>query len=253
MDAVVFLGPTLPAGQAREVLDASYLPPAAQGDVLRAAHRRPLAIGIVDGYFQAVPTVWHKEILWAMCQGVHVLGAASMGALRAAELERYGMRGVGTVFDAYRSGEVEDDDEVAVVHGPAEAGYPTFSDAMVNIRATLERARAADIIRPATRAALERIAKDIPYRDRRYSEVVRRGRAAAVPAAELDAFAAWWPSGAVDQKRLDALAMLREMRDLLGEPAEPMRVSFEFEWTHPFQTSLEASLAMNASVRAPTG
>ena len=60
--------------------------PSAQGDVYRVAQERPSAIGIVDGYFEGVLSVWHKEILWAMAEGIHVFGSASMGALRAAEL-----------------------------------------------------------------------------------------------------------------------------------------------------------------------
>ena len=32
---------------------------------------------------------------------------------------------------------LEDDDEVAVLHGPEELGYPPLTEAMVNIRATL--------------------------------------------------------------------------------------------------------------------
>src|SRR5512147_3214094 len=99
MNIVVFLGPTLAHTEARSVLDATYLPPAGQGDVYRAALKRPWAIGIVDGYFERVPAVWHKELLWAMSQGIHVFGAASMGALRALELAPFGMIGVGSVFD----------------------------------------------------------------------------------------------------------------------------------------------------------
>ena len=52
-----------------------------------------------------------------MSQGIHVFGSASMGALRA-ELCPFGMVGVGRIFEAYRDGELEDDDEVAVIHGP---------------------------------------------------------------------------------------------------------------------------------------
>ena len=84
MKSVVFLGPTLSVEDARRELDALYLPPVAQGDVYRIARQKPFAIGIVDGVFDRRPAVWHKEILWALAQGVHVLGAASMGALRAA-------------------------------------------------------------------------------------------------------------------------------------------------------------------------
>jgi len=75
--------------------------------VLRALVDRPRVIGIVDGYFERVPAVWHKEILWAMSRGVHVLGAASMGALRAAELHPFGMVGVGAIFEGFRDGELD--------------------------------------------------------------------------------------------------------------------------------------------------
>lgn len=116
------------------------MPPAANGDVYRAVSAAPTAIGLVDGYFENVPAVWHKEILYALSQGVHVFGAASMGALRAAELSEFGMVGVGAIFAAYRDNRLEDDDEVAVVHGPAELDYLPVSEAMVNVRATVDRA-----------------------------------------------------------------------------------------------------------------
>ena len=92
---VVFVGPSLDLASARATLDASYEPPARQGDVLRAVTCGAEAIGIIDGYFDWTLSVWHKEILWALTQGAHVYGAASMGALRAAELETFGMHGVG--------------------------------------------------------------------------------------------------------------------------------------------------------------
>src|SRR6266446_2586246 len=120
MSIVVFTGPTISAEDALQELEATYLPPVSQGDVYRAAVRKPLAIGIVDGYFDRVPAVWHKEILWTMSQGIPVYGSASMGALRAAELAECGMVGVGSIFEAFHSGALEDDDEVAVTHGPRD-------------------------------------------------------------------------------------------------------------------------------------
>lgn len=143
MSTYVFLGPTVTVTDAKRILDATYLPPVRLGDVYRVVSRHAArAIGIVDGYFQWTPAVLHKEILWAISQGVHVFGAASMGALRAAELAPFGMHGVGRIFQAYRDGHLhspddglfEDDDEVAVVHGPCEIGYRGASEAMVNIR-----------------------------------------------------------------------------------------------------------------------
>src|SRR5687767_14609932 len=158
MSIIVFTGPTLPADAARRELDAIYLPPVSQGDVYRACAKRPKAIAIIDGYFERVPSVWHKEILWAMSQGIHVYGASSMGALRAAELETFGMIGIGKIFSDYRDGVLEDDDEVAVIHGPEEDGFPAFSEAMVNIRATLNRAVESKVIDAQDNTRLQTIA-----------------------------------------------------------------------------------------------
>src|SRR5262244_3339652 len=101
MTVYLFIGPTLPRAEIAALTDFVCRPPVARGDVLRSARTRPQAIGIVDGYFDGAPAVWHKEILWAMTQGIHVFGSASMGALRAAELHAFGMHGVGHIFEAY--------------------------------------------------------------------------------------------------------------------------------------------------------
>ena len=60
------------------------------------------AIGLVDGYFGGAAAVWHKEILYALSLGVRVLGASSMGALRAAECAAYGMEPVGEIARGLR-------------------------------------------------------------------------------------------------------------------------------------------------------
>jgi hypothetical protein len=231
MSVYVFTGPSLSAAQAREILDAVYLPPVSQGDVYRVALKRPQAIGIIDGYFERVPSVWHKEIMWAMKEGIHVFGSASMGALRAVELEAFGMEGVGAVYESFRSGELEDDDEVAVVHGPAETGYLSVSEAMVNIRFTLARAQEAGVVSASTRSALVRTAKDLFYPDRSYPEILRLARQSGLPAAELDALQQWLPTGQVNQKRDDARAMLELMRDRLAAGLPPKSVAYSVENT----------------------
>jgi hypothetical protein len=71
-----------------------------------------------------MPTVWHKEILWAMSEGTHVYGSASIGASRAAELHSFSIVGIDGIFEAYPDGILTDDDEVAVLHGLEELGYP---------------------------------------------------------------------------------------------------------------------------------
>lgn len=159
---LVYVGPTLPAAEVRELLPgATVLPPAAVGDILRAAHDKSVRrIALIDGYFERMAAVWHKEILVAIERGIEVWGAASMGALRAAELEPFGMRGVGQIFTGYKRGTITADDEVAVAHLPAAQGYRAVSDALVNIRHTLAKSRRRD-----ASALLER-ARATFYRER---------------------------------------------------------------------------------------
>ena len=192
-----------------------YLPPAAEGDVLRVTLRRPKAIGIIDGYFHSVPTVRHKEILWAMSEGIHVFGSASIGALRAVELAAFGMEGVGRIFESYRDGILEDDDEVAVAHRPSEVGFIAGSEAMVNIRCTLQKAELDGIISAQTRTTLENIAKGFFYPDRSYPSLFRCASNRGLSEGDLARLRQWLPEGRVNQKREDALAMLRVMRKRL--------------------------------------
>jgi hypothetical protein len=231
MKVVLFTGPTLSAAAARAVLEAECRPPVAQGDVYRAALDRPFAMGIIDGYFDSVPSVWHKEILWAMNQGIHVFGSASMGALRAAELAPFGMVGVGRIFEDYRDGVLEDDDEVAVRHVAAEYHYRSTSDAMVNIRATLCAARSQGVLGAETARTLERIAKSLFYPERNYSRILELAAEQGVSPEPLASFRDWLPRGEIDQKRQDALAMLDAMRNLIDSGCGPLQAPFFFEET----------------------
>ncbi|TIT86320.1 MAG: TfuA domain-containing protein, partial [Mesorhizobium sp.] len=115
---LVFTGPTLSHPEAQQVADVICLPPAVQGSIVAAVQRYdPAAIVIIDGAFQAEPAVRHKEILWAISQAIPVIGAGSMGALRAAELYPY-MHGVGLIYRWYRRFAFLPDDAVAVLYGP---------------------------------------------------------------------------------------------------------------------------------------
>ena len=239
MNIHIFTGPSLSPEDARTVLGAIYQPPVSEGDVYRVARKNPVAIGIIDGYFERVPSVWHKEILFALSRGIHVFGAASMGALRAAELAPFGMEGVGAIFEAYRTGYLEDDDEVAVVHGPAEIGFMPLSEAMVNIRRALSDARTIGVIGANTRQGLETIAKDFSYRDRSYANILERGRDHGLSEIELDAFRMWLPDGRVDQKREDALLMLHVIKERFRAGCEPKSIKFHFEHTTLWEQAIQ--------------
>jgi hypothetical protein len=230
MEAVIFVGPTLPLETARKKLDALYCPPAAQGDVLRALAHRPRLIGIIDGYFDTVPAVWHKEILYAMERGVHVFGAASMGALRAVELGRFGMVGIGQIFEWFKSGQLEDDDEVALAHGSAEAGYMAVSEAMVNIRHAVRQAQDHGLMTEGLAQRFLSAAKNLHYSQRNFRRVLQilGDEVSSAKARELtEYFGSFKPS----LKELDAVLLLERAAAFLASDPAPMRVRYAVENT----------------------
>jgi hypothetical protein len=231
MNVCVFLGPSLRVAEARAILDAEYLPPAACGDVHAVAQRRPLAIAIIDGLFEQVRSVWHKEILWALSQGIHVLGAASMGALRAAELDSFGMVGVGEIYEAYRDEVFEDDDEVAVEHGPASTDFAPLSEAMVNLRAGLARACTKEVISAATLDRLVGIAKAKFYPERSWASVLQAGACAGVDLGELAGLRAFLQTEQPDVKRSDSIRLLEHIARMRAEGAGPHVPTFRFQNT----------------------
>jgi SAM-dependent methyltransferase len=241
--AYVFIGPTITESDAMAEFEANYRPPVAQGDVIRVLARRPSAIGIVDGYFERVPAVWHKEILWALSRGVPVFGGASMGALRAAELAAFGMEGVGRIFERYRDGELEDDDEVVVAHTDAATGFTPVSEAMVVVRSTLARAESEAVVGPGHRTALEGAAKALYYADRTWPAILDAAARSGVEAEALERIRGWIPGGRVDCKRDDALQLLRRMRAHAERGSPRVQVAFHFErtewWDHARRTAGE--------------
>ena len=101
-DIVVFLGPSLARSRAEQILEADYRPPAKRGDLYNAAREGARIILLIDGVFFQDCSVAHKEVLYALEAGAKVLGASSMGALRASELDVYGMEGIGQIYqDVY--------------------------------------------------------------------------------------------------------------------------------------------------------
>ncbi|MFC6137001.1 TfuA domain-containing protein [Streptomyces spororaveus] len=159
-------------------------------------------------YHQA-PALRHKEILEAMGRGVRVIGAASIGALRAAELAPYGMLGVGSVYAAYVRGDIDGDDEVAV--GQAPDGTSTaLTWPLVNVRHVLALAKSAGVIDAERATTLLAALRAIYYPQRTWAAVravcQREGESALVDwlarQREQDRYFG-------DLKRVDALAAVR--------------------------------------------
>jgi hypothetical protein len=232
MTVYVFLGPSLSRDHAKTILDATYLPPIQQGDLARLLIRKPRFVGIIDGYLETVPAVWHKEILLALSQGVHVFGASSMGALRAAELHAFGMIGVGLIFRWFSDDTLVADDEVAVRHGPAELGYLPLNQSLVDIRDCCARAYADGILTACLADRIVAAARSLPFPERSWSSAV-----AAIPDPDPDeasALAAWQNYALkryVSLKSRDAQLLLERMKLAISEPWRPHQPGFQLDHT----------------------
>jgi hypothetical protein len=170
-----------------------------------------------------------------MAEGIHIYGAASIGALRGAELADFGMKGIGRVFRQFRTGELTDDDEVAVLHGPAELDYVQVTEAMVNVRSTIDRALQLGILEPKLAAVVVEIAKSLFYKNRTYEAILKVATERGLAPAALDLFAAWLPCGQVDQKRIDANEMLHAMAAHFEGGVPPLEVSYQLAHTFAWE------------------
>ncbi len=216
---IVFAGPSLPSSARPVDPRLVWRPPAVAGDALAALASRPRAVVLIDGLFDEWPAIRHKELLALVSEGVALFGGASMGALRAAELHTMGMIGIGRIFEAYRRGLIDADDEVAVLHGPAAYDWAPLTEPLVNVRATLAQALRRRMVDPPQARRLLESARSIFYKHRTWTTILEaRELAAAIGTDRLDALRGWLPNGYVDLKRRDALACVHAA---LGDTRAP--------------------------------
>lgn len=224
---VLFVGPTLPDAK-DHAGDIRVEAPAVQGDIFRAVEEGATVVGLVDGGFEYTAPVWHKEILYALSAGTTVLGAASMGALRAAECHSFGMIGVGGIFEEYREGMRIDDSDVAQIHGPAELGWLPLSEPLVNITATLGLLRERLFISSAEASHLEDVAHAIFFKDRTWRSIL--ARASLLENGRVASIASAVQACPVNRKRADAIALLDAM-SRLDARRNSIRPDWQFQHT----------------------
>jgi hypothetical protein len=216
--------------------------PARLGSVFRAVEAGYNCVGIADGYFGNVAPVWHKEILWALSRGVIVMGGASMGALRAAELAAYGMIGVGSAYRLFRHGVLTDDDEVCLIHLPREFKYRPLSIPMVNFRITLRRMKCKKMLRPDGEVALISELKALHF-----SERTRENFATIAinlfGASEGRTLSVNLDREYVDVKHNDCKALIKAMRFSGREGFRERVPRWEFPETHSWKVQFGSRIA----------
>jgi hypothetical protein len=208
----VYAGPTLAVAEIIALASEAVVHgPVKHGDLLCEDFGPADRVVLIDGFYHQAGAVRHKEILLVMASGAEVIGAASMGAIRAAELWSLGMTGIGEVFRQYRDGELTADDEVAVAHGDGPEFLRT-GEALVTIRQTLNRARLTGLVTGGEASSLLEHAQALPYPERSWAAIEHRA-ARLTPEVMLAAAKARGyaqaNSKALDLKSRDARAAIR--------------------------------------------
>jgi hypothetical protein len=170
---IVYVGPTLDPSVVRQwVPDAQLMPPVTRGDLYRA---RLLGFGvflILDGVFLEQLAISPREIIDVLSDGAVVIGAASMGAIRAAECWPAGMRGIGSIYRLYRRGALISDDEVAVTFSP-QRPYPAATISLVNVRYAVARACRTGLLTRAEGNSVVRAASEQHFTDRQWHSIFK--------------------------------------------------------------------------------
>jgi TfuA protein len=199
MKTIVFSGPSIAEAEVHRLAACTHAPPIKRGD-LAAVDDYDVFV-ILDGEFGQNMSVSPKEILAVLDRGKTVIGAASMGALRASELDRSGMIGVGWVYDYFRRRAVRRDADVALVYSPFD--YKPMTVPMVDLEYWMEQTSAAGLIRNRERAVLLKVARNIFFAERTLDRLMGALRR-AIGGSMLDSLLAFSGGTIPNVKSIDA-------------------------------------------------
>ena len=220
---IIFVGPSLSLQKARKIFDADYRGPAKKGDLLVLSasslislKNQPNAInfvGLIDGLFlQDYPPTPIEVFQLLSNKNFRVVGGASIGALRAVELEKFGMVGIGKVFQLFKNGTTNADDEVAVTFHPGDA-ISIQSEAMIDIRFNLFVAHKKNIITKRTKHIIAQTAKSIYFPYRNYSHVIEETRTKFPELSrELESFSSYLNHHRLSLKEIDAIKVIKYIK-----------------------------------------
>ena len=211
MKTIVFSGPSISEAEVQRLAACTHAPPIKRGD-LAAVDDYDVFV-ILDGEFGQNMSVSPKEILAVLDKGKTVIGAASMGALRASELDRSGMIGVGWVYDHFRRCAVRRDADVALVYSPFD--YKPMTVPIVDLEYWMEQASAAGLIGNRERARLLKTARNIFFAERTLDRLMGTLRR-AVGGDTLDALLAFSGGSIPTVKAIDATEAVRLSASLAG-------------------------------------
>ena len=209
MTTFVYVGPSMSHEDARNILDAEYLPPVKRGDLQKIPDDVDTIV-IIDGVLLNDAAVGHREIISLLNSDISVIGGGSMGALRAAELDSFGMKGVGRIYEEYRSGRVDGDDEVVLAYDPFSLA--PLSEPLINFRINLYEAVNNGAISKKVADEVMIALKNVYYPHRtskKFMEVI----SVFLAESDCDSLLNYWNYNYKDYKNLDARLILEGLKN----------------------------------------
>jgi hypothetical protein len=196
--------------------------PIQRGDLVADIRSGVHVVAMIDGAFEQSMAVSPSEVLAAIRAGVRVYGASSMGALRAAELDQYGMVGYGRIYEQIKRSEVFRDDflgQLFAVEGKRiRALSVTFTDFEFALLGLLGKGK---ITRKDTQLLLNHYRR-LFYTDRHFPGIRKRLEDAGL--SRLVRFARLATDPRLSQKGADAIGLLKKIRGDLKQTARLNRV-----------------------------
>ena len=211
---IIYLGPSLSINKAKKIIDAEFRPPAKKGDFINLnllTERRDIVL--IDGVFlQEYPPSPIEVFQVINNTNFKVYGAASIGALRAVELEKFGMKGIGKIFGFFKKNIINSDDEIAVTF---DSNYNLLSEAMIDIRYNIFLSWKQGIIDKETKQMMVNLAKRLYFPFRTYENIIKKS-CLLFPSKEkhISKFSNYISMNKVSLKELDAIHALQYMSSL---------------------------------------
>ena len=206
---IIFLGPSLQINKAKKIINAEFKPPARKGDFINLSLLRDKRdIVLIDGVFlQEYPPTPIEVFQVINNKNFKVYGASSIGALRAVELEKFGMKGMGKIFELFKKNLINSDDEIAVTF---DSEYNLLSEAMIDIRYNIFLGWKKGIIDKETKDIMVKLAKRIYFPFRSYENIIRKSLH-LYPSKEkyISRFTDYIVNNKLSLKELDAIRTLQ--------------------------------------------
>jgi len=218
MPPVVFLGPSAPASDILSILPGAIIrPPARRGDLYSYRILKHEFFLIIDGAFGNVLSISPREVVDVVRDGAVVVGASSMGALRAADCFPAGAHGVGIIFRLFKDRVISAEDEVAVLFRE-DLPFPPLTEPLINMRIALRRATRKGLVRALEAEKIISAAQSLHFTLRTWPRAYQ-GAWCALSSEILNFLSE------IDTKRADAILAAKRLSKMREACKAPLRRS----------------------------